>query len=578
MKAGGLAEEYLDQEELSKKKFLPNWFCDPYRWIQKDQNNLKAQKYAELWRQFYGGPRDRLYRSGDIGRYRADGNVECIGRIDSQVKIRGYRIELGDIDTHLSQHPLIRENVTLVRRNKDEEPTLVSYVVPDLQKWHDWLQSKGMREEASGEHMVQMLKRFHPLCEDARAHLRKKIPNYAIPAVFVPLSRMPLNPNGKIDKPALPFPEPDELLEALSRKQLRRDGDRSATEIIVAEIWAKHIPRRTSQSIEPSDNFLDIGGDSITAQKIIFDIRKRFGDLDVFTRDLTSLRNFSASIEQARNPIGYRLEPSDIERCTVQQETDYFSDAQDMVQELPDLFPIHSGSSIDHYTVLLTGSTGFLGAYILRDLLTRRNPSIHVIVLVRASDPSEAAKRVRNTCKAFGIWSDDYKNRIEYVVGDLERPKLGLEKDMWDVLVNSVDTVIHNGARVHWVWPYSMLKAANVQSTVALLQLCAAGKGKRFGFVSSTSVLDSEHYFNLSEDLMNSEGRGISESDDLSGSCQGLATGYGQSKWVSEYLIREAGRRGLNGCIIRPGYITGDTKNGSKLKQLAKPTMKILGS
>jgi len=80
--------------------------------------------------------------------------------------------------------------------------------------------------------------------------------------------------------------------------------------------------------------------------------------------------------------------------------------------------------------------------------------------------------------------------------------------------------------------------------------------------VSSTSVLDTDHYVRLSDTILEAGGAGVPESDDLEGSATGLGTGYGQSKWVGEHLVREAGRRGLDGCIIRPGYITGDSKSG----------------
>lgn len=118
--------------------------------------------------------------------------------------------------------------------------------------------------------------------------------------------------------------------------------------------------------------------------------------------------------------------------------------------------------------------------------------------------------------------------------------------------------------QVHWIYPYSKLRPANVTGTVDTLLLCASGKPKNFAFVSSTSVLDSDHYFKLSDTIMEGGGSGVPESDDLEGSAYDLGTGYGQSKWAGEYIVREAGRRGLGGCIIRPGYVVGDSKSGGK--------------
>ncbi len=121
IRAAGLAEGYKDLPDLTSKKFVPNWLVNPNKWMEADLQSGRQ----EPWRQYYKGPRDRLYRSGDLGRYLSDGNVEITGRMDDQIKIRGFRIELGEIEAHLSRHPIVRECVTLVRRDKDEEQTLV---------------------------------------------------------------------------------------------------------------------------------------------------------------------------------------------------------------------------------------------------------------------------------------------------------------------------------------------------------------------------------------------------------------------------------------------------------------------
>jgi L-aminoadipate-semialdehyde dehydrogenase len=114
---------------------------------------------------------------------------------------------------------------------------------------------------------------------------------------------------------------------------------------------------------------------------------------------------------------------------------------------------------------------------------------------------------------------------------------------------------------VHWVYPYEKLRSANVLSTLTAIDLSSTGKQKRLVFVSSTSAIDTEHYVQLSDAI--SHGRtnysGVPESDDLEGARSSLKTGYGQTKWVSEKLLFEAGRRGLRGHIVRPGYVVGDS-------------------
>jgi L-aminoadipate-semialdehyde dehydrogenase len=195
LRAGGLAEGYLGDDEktleLNRSKFVANWFLDPNIWKQQDEK----KEANEPWRRYYKGPRDRLYKTGDLGRLRSDGSVECTGRIDSQVKIRGFRIELGEIDVNLSQHPFVRENITVVRRDRNEEQTLVTYYVPETKRWlqHLQKQSLGIRHAIGGESMSEMLKQFKSLSDDCRKFLAEKIPKYAVPTLLIPLSRMPLS-------------------------------------------------------------------------------------------------------------------------------------------------------------------------------------------------------------------------------------------------------------------------------------------------------------------------------------------------------------------------------------------------
>ncbi|KAF8850991.1 acetyl-CoA synthetase-like protein [Acephala macrosclerotiorum] len=194
VRAAGLAEGYLGSDELTKTKFIHNWFVDD-------------STAEEPWREYYFGPRGRMHRSGDLGRYMPSGHVECVSRADDQVKIRGFGIELGKIDKYLSEHIMVLDNVTLVRSKKDEEPTLVSYIVPDMQKWSKWLEQKGLQDDTSDEGIQGRLCRFRPLGDDVKQYLKEKLPSYAIPDVIIPLEMFPLNPNGKKDKPTLPFPD-----------------------------------------------------------------------------------------------------------------------------------------------------------------------------------------------------------------------------------------------------------------------------------------------------------------------------------------------------------------------------------
>lgn len=178
VRSGGLAEGYLELPEATAEKFLKNWFTADMKF--DDAISQRAGPESKHWL----GVRDRMYRTGDLGRYGPDGIVECTGRADDQIKIRGFRIELGEIDTHLSRHPLVRENVTLVRRDKDEEKVLVSYFVPLEGSQLDDLVSSA--DESSGkagkdEEVVKGIKRYRKVIKDIRDYLKTKLPSYSIP-------------------------------------------------------------------------------------------------------------------------------------------------------------------------------------------------------------------------------------------------------------------------------------------------------------------------------------------------------------------------------------------------------------
>lgn len=341
--------------------------------------------------------------------------VECSGRADDQVKIRGFRIELGEIDTHLSKHPLVRENVTLVRRDKYEEKTIVSYIVPQMKAWTAWLEERGMEDQPGVEGMVGLLRRFRPLRDDAREYLKTKLPAYAVPSTLIPLHRLPLNPNGKIDKPALPFPDISEISAAAPKNPLTSVSGMSSTEKTLASMWAGLL-RLDADTICVDDSFFDLGGDSIKGNRMVFEVRKTWRvevSMNVIFRSPT-LKDFAISIDKLRDPdafeVGLDQQATDgINKVAVESGEDYDLDARRLEKTLPQSFSAAREVDMSQpLTVLLTGATGFLGSYIIRDLLARETP-VHIVAHVRGKSTSSAMTRVRETCqvclRSFGIAS-----------------------------------------------------------------------------------------------------------------------------------------------------------------------------
>ena len=392
--------------------------------------------------------------------------MECAGRADDQVKIRGFRIELGEIDTYLSQHPLVRENVTLVRRDKDEEPTLVSYIVPQQSReLTDLLTVDDDLTDVPNDELVKGLRKYRKLIRDIRDHLKSKLPSYAVPTgllsslfdvtdfpiVFVPLSKMPLTPNGKVDKPALPFPDTAQL-EAASRfshKDNHANGIvLTTTQRTVLEIWLSVIPH-APRDVKLTDNFFDVGGHSILATRVVFEIRKRFAvdlPLGILFREPT-ISGLSEEIDHLRG--GTLDMASHLISSQAPLASEYSTDAAELLRQLPSSYPKRSTLlKKEPIELFLTGATGFLGAYLIRDLLSRNAKSIRISAHVRAKSRDEGMQRIRNNCEAYGVWKDDWLGQINVVIGSLESEHLGLSPEDWNELVNNVDVVIHNGAMV----------------------------------------------------------------------------------------------------------------------------------
>ncbi|RKU41013.1 putative NRPS-like protein biosynthetic cluster [Coniochaeta pulveracea] len=543
LRAAGLAEISLSLLILMKEKFLNNWFVDNQKWVEADDK--VADPVKQPWRKYYKGPRDRIYRTGDLGHFLDDsGNCAITGRADDQVKVRGFRIELNEIDTNLRGHHLVRECKTLLRRDRNEEPVLVSYVVPEDQEWLKWLAERGLEdlEEQGTEigRVTVLSKRYRPMQAELRDHLKSRLPVHAVPTYVIFLKKMPLNPNGKVDGPALPFPDAALISEEASDEDLKRWESLSSTEKELAEQWATLINGLNAKTLHPESDFFESGGHSLLAQQLLLNIRKNMGS-NVTISSLYS----NSTLGALSTLIDRQREGKEDSGATEDGEAAYAQAFDKLLGSLDAKYQTADPAALSpksKTTVFVTGATGFLGSYIVKDLLEREN--VHVIAHIRGAKGIPAAlERVQNSLRGYG-------------------PRLGLDDDSWKMVGDAADVVIHNGALVHWVKQYKHLERSNVLSTIDTLRLCNQGKPKLFTFISSTSVLDTDYYIKLSQEQTSTGQGAVMEADDLMGSRNGLGTGYGQSKWVSEQLVREAGRRGLLGSIIRPGYILGDAATG----------------
>jgi acyl carrier protein len=239
----GLARGYLNRPELTNQKFIPNPFSDE--------------------------PGQRLYKTGDLARYLSDGNIEFLGRLDHQVKIRGFRIEQGEVESTLLQHPSVRETTVIAREDIPGDKRLVAYyVVPNPEQT--------------------------PTIDGLRNFLKQKLPDYMVPSAFVLLDAVPLTPNGKVDRRALPTPDqsrPDQSVTFVA--------PRSPIEQQLADIWGEVL---RLEQVGIHDNFFEFGGHSLLATQVISRLRQAFGvELPVRTLfEAPTVADFGGRLETVR--------------------------------------------------------------------------------------------------------------------------------------------------------------------------------------------------------------------------------------------------------------------------------------
>jgi len=203
----------------------------------------------------------------------------------------------------------------------------------------------------------------------------------------------------------------------------------------------------------------------------------------------------------------------------------------------------------DAKRILLTGASGFLGAYLLRDLILETGAQVYC--LIRCRGESEGNERIKSNLLKYGLWSDEFASHIVSVPGDLSRPLLDLGEEKFATFSTEIDVIYHSGALVNFLYPYTRLRDSNVRGTEEVIRLACQARPKPLHYISTVGVFPPTK----DRDIR------VLESDPL-GDGQGLVDGYRQSKWVAEKLVKIAGDCGLPIRIYRPGLVAGDSITG----------------
>ncbi|MCA9964461.1 MAG: amino acid adenylation domain-containing protein, partial [Anaerolineales bacterium] len=472
----GVAVSYLNRPELTAERFV----ADPQR--------------------------GRLYKTGDLARILPSGDIIFLGRNDFQVKIRGYRIELGDIEAALEQETAVSQAIVVAREDKPQPKRLVAY----------YTLADGHAE---------------PTASDLRQALQTTLPDYMLPAQFVRLAQWPLTPNGKIDRKALPAPAFSR--EALGSYVPPRDE-------IEAELAALCAAVLGVKQIGIHDSFFDLGGNSLLATQLIFQVRNRY-------QVQIPLRLVFGQPTVAGLAKIVRRGGADVLAIDAEEVKEMLADARLDPTIHVNGQPKPAPTQPRH--VLLTGATGFLGAYLLHDLLALTDATVHC--LIRAKSEEDALARLAKNMAFYQQWNQAHADRIKIVLGNLALPQMGLTEAQFGQLAEQMDVIYHNGAMVNMVYSYGAHKEANVGGTEAILTLASQTRLKPVHFVSTLAI------FNRAE----ANGEPFHEGQ-RSTDLPVPMGGYAQSKWVAERLVQTAVDRGIPVAIYRPGVISGDSRTG----------------
>lgn len=446
-------------------------------------------------------PYERIYKTGDLVTIDENGTIFYINRKDSQVKIRGQRIELSEIENRIKEVKGVKEAIVLVKqKDKDDEQVLVAYVVS---------------EDKNQQVIID--------------YISKYLMEYMIPKVFCFVESIPVNVNGKADRKKLMQYEID--LDIEEEFEEAQDKYEKIVSLAFSEVLEL-------KKVSRNADFYMLGGTSLS----FYDIKLYIEQNLSYKIPYEVIMGSSVVSDIAACIRGY-LEEHRIrekERIDLEKELNIFSL----------VVPESRNRKSQKVNIFLTGATGFLGAFLMRDYLEADKEHV-LYCLVRAENSMTGLHRLEKNMIKWGVWKESYRNRFFAVCGNLSKEKMGLQQSEMDMLADTIDIICHNGAEVNFSLPYYQIKQTNVLGTSYIAELLTTGKRKRMEYVSTISIFSKEDYE-----------QGIVMEQQMPLDVNNLKLGYAQSKVVSEQLLHRLIDKGYDIDVFRVGRITGSMLNG----------------
>ena len=473
----GVGKGYLNRPELTAEKFVPNPFATA------ENHHGKT-----------------MYHTGDLACWRADGEIEYLGRIDTQVKIRGLRIELGEIENVMSSFDDIELTAVTDKRDENNRQYLVGYYT-----------SKTEIDE-----------------KELRSYLSSKLPKYMVPNYFMRLDTMPMTASGKTDRKNLPIPD-------FTMQEREYVAPETEIEINLCKLLGDilHI-----EKVGVEDDFFEYGGDSLTAIEYVAKAHGMGIELslqNVF--DYPTVRTLCDFLQ------GGKKEKVQYKESDFDKYKDIFD--RNIIREEVTLEKKSLGN------ILLTGATGFLGAHVLNELMQKETGKIYC--LVRSSKADDRRGRLGEILKYYfgDRYESEINKRIIPIVGDIEKEGLS------DEMPVDVQTVIHTAASVKHYGSYSYFHRVNAQGTAHVVEY-AKKTGAKLVHISTLSVSGNS----MADDFTvyrSDEEKFFYETSFYIG--QPLDNVYIHSKFEAERKVYDAMLEGLDAKVIRVGNLTNSVSD-----------------